>query len=179
MHTVTAIRIRGSVEEIFAYASRVEEWPRLLPHYRAVRVIAAQGVERVVEMKARRSGIPVWWWARQVLVPAERRIRYTHLRGITRGMEVEWRMTPEPDGSVVVTIVHDLELRWPVVGRPVARWIIGPLFVEPTAGATLGRIKKLVEQARGRVVTPDVLDQGRPRGTRDESDAAETEGGQA
>jgi len=145
MHSVTAIRIRGSLEEIFHYAARVEEWPRLLPHYRGVRVIEARGLERIVEMKARRGRIPVWWWARQVLMPAERRIRYTHLRGITRGMEVEWRMASEPDGSVAVTIVHDLDLRWPIIGRPVARWIIGPLFVAPTAGATLGRIKTLVE----------------------------------
>ena len=145
MHSVTAIRIRGSLEEIFRYAARVEEWPRLLPHYRGVRVIEARGLERIVEMKARRGRIPVWWWARQVLMPAERRIRYTHLRGITRGMEVEWRMASEPDGSVAVTIVHDLDLRWPVIGWPVARWIIGPLFVAPTAGATLGRIKTLVE----------------------------------
>lgn len=145
MHSVTGIRIRGSVDEVFHYAARVEEWPRLLPHYRGVRVIEARGLERIVEMKARRCGIPLWWWARQVLVPTERRIRYTHLRGITRGMEVEWRMASEPDGSVAVTIVHDLDLRWPVIGRQFARWIIGPLFVEPTAGATLGRIKKLVE----------------------------------
>lgn len=145
MHSVTGIRIRGSVDEVFHYAARVEEWPRLLPHYRGVRVIEARGLERIVEMKARRSGIPLWWWARQVLVPTERRIRYTHLRGITRGMEVEWRMASEPDGSVAVTIVHDLDLRWPIIGRQFARWIIGPLFVEPTASATLGRIKTLVE----------------------------------
>lgn len=145
MHSVMGIRIRGSLDEVFHYAARVEEWPRLLPHYRGVRVIESRGLERIVEMKARRSGIPLWWWARQVLVPTERRIRYTHLRGITRGMEVEWRMASEPDGSVAVTIVHDLDLRWPIIGRQFARWIIGPLFVEPTAGATLGRIKRLVE----------------------------------
>jgi aromatase len=147
MHTETAVRIRGSVEAIFRYAARVEDWPRWLPHYRRVRVIETHGPERIVEMRARRSRIPVRWWARQVLLPAERRIRYTHLRGITRGMEVEWRLEPEPDGSVAVTIVHDLDLRWPVIGRPVARWIIGPLFVEAIAGQTLRRIKALVESA--------------------------------
>lgn len=147
MHTETAVRIRGSVEAIFQYAARVEDWPQWLPHYRGVRVIAAHGQEKIVEMKARRSRIPVRWWARQVLMPAERRIRYTHLRGITRGMEVEWRLEPEPDGTVAVTIVHDLDLRWPVIGRPVARWVIGPLFVEAIAGQTLRRIKTLVESA--------------------------------
>lgn len=146
MHTETAVYIRGGVDEIFRYAARVEDWPQLLPHYRAVRVIEGRDLERIVEMQARRSGVPVRWCARQILLPAERRIRYTHVRGITRGMEVEWRLEPGTGGGVAVTIVHDLDLRWPLIGRPVARWIIGPLFVEPIARLTLGRIKMLIEQ---------------------------------
>jgi ribosome-associated toxin RatA of RatAB toxin-antitoxin module len=133
------------METVFAYAARVEDWPRLLPHYRGVRVIETRGDSRVVEMRARRGTIPVWWWARQVVLPAEGRIRYTHVRGVTTGMEVEWRLAPSDEG-VVVTIVHDLFLRWPVVGRAVADWIIGPQFVGPISGATLRRIKWLVEQ---------------------------------
>ncbi|HKV43744.1 MAG TPA: SRPBCC family protein [bacterium] len=146
MHTETTAHIAGSPEEIYGYAARVEEWPRWLPHYRDVRVIASRGNERIVEMRGRRGRIPVWWWARQTLLPGERRIRYTHLRGITRGMEVEWRIIPDPRGAVV-TIVHDLALGWPLIGRPVAKWIIGPMFVEPIAGATLRRIKMLVEHS--------------------------------
>lgn len=145
MHTETVARINGSADAVFAYAARVEDWPRLLPHYRSVRVIASGGGERLVEMRARRDRIPVWWWARQVVLPAERRIRYTHVRGVTRGMEVEWRITPE-EGGVVVTIVHDLRLGWPLIGQVVADRIIGPMFVDPIAGATLQRIKWLVER---------------------------------
>lgn len=144
MHTETVARITGSADAVFAYAARVEDWPRLLPHYRGVRVIAARAGERIVEMRARRGRIPVWWWARQVVLPDERRIRYTHLRGVTRGMEVEWHITPA-DGTVLVTIAHDLSLRWPLIGRAVANRIIGPMFVEPIAAATLRRIKWLVE----------------------------------
>ena len=151
MHTETVVRIQGTADAVFAYAAQVEEWPRFLPHYRNVRVIASQAGARVVEMRARRGRIPVWWWARQVVLPAERRIRYTHLRGVTRGMEVEWRITPvEGTADVMVTIVHDLSLRWPLIGRAVADWIIGPRFVEPIAGATLRRIKALVEQDAAR-----------------------------
>jgi aromatase len=145
MHTETVVRIRGSADTVFAYAARVEDWPRLLPHYRGVRVVSTEAGARIVEMRARRGRIPVWWWARQVVLPAERRIRYTHVRGVTRGMEVEWRITAAAE-SVVVTIVHDLSLRWPLIGRAVADWIIGPTFVEPIAGATLRRIKWLVER---------------------------------
>ena len=144
MHTETVAHIDGSAEAVFAYAARIEDWPRLLPHYRSVTVIASAGSERLVEMRARRDRIPVGWWARQVVLPAEGRIRYTHVRGVTRGMEVEWRITPAA-GGVVVTIVHDLRLGWPLIGRIVADRIIGPGFVEPIAGATLRRIKWLVE----------------------------------
>ncbi len=149
MHTETAIRIRGSLDAVFAYAARVEDWPRWLPHYRSVRVIASDGPDRIVEMRARRSGIPVRWRARQRILTEQRRIRYTHLRGVTQGMEVEWRLVQEAGGLVLVTIVHDLDLRWPLIGRPVARWIIGPLFVEAIAGQTLSRIKALAERAPG------------------------------
>src|SRR5262249_20261763 len=113
--------------------------------YRSVRVVETRGDSRVVEMRARRGAIPVWWWARQVVLPAEGRIRYTHVRGVTAGMEVEWRL-PAAGEWVGVTIVHELFLRWPVIGRAVADWIIGPQFVGPISGATLRRIKWLVEQ---------------------------------
>jgi aromatase len=159
MHTETTVRIQGSADAVFAYAARVEDWPRLLPHYRDVRVIASRAGGRVVEMRARRGPIPVWWWARQEVIPAERRIRYTHLRGVTRGMEVEWRITPAEEG-VVVTIVHDLSLRWPLIGRVVADWIIGPKFVDPIAGATLRTIKALVEQDAARRVRDAALRSG-------------------
>ena len=158
MHTETVAHIDGSAEAVFAYAARIEDWPRLLPHYRSVTVIASAGSERLVEMRARRDRIPVGWWARQVVLPAERRIRYTHVRGVTRGMEVEWRITPAA-GGVVVTIVHDLRLGWPLIGRIVADRIIGPKFVEPIAGATLDRIKWLVEH--GPAVAPLPTQTGR------------------
>jgi aromatase len=145
MHTETAARIRGPVDVIFGYAARVEEWPRILPHYRGVRILAPDAQGRLVEMKARRGWIPIWWWARQTVLPRERRIRFTHVRGVTRGMEVEWRFERGADGEVAVSIVHDLALAWPLIGGAVARGIIGPWFIEPTARATLRHIKRLVE----------------------------------
>ncbi len=74
-------------------------------------------------------------------------------------MEVEWRITPAV-GGVVVTIVHDLSLRWPLIGRVVADWIIGPKFVDPIAGATLRTIKALVEQDAARHIRDAALRSG-------------------
>jgi hypothetical protein len=41
-------------------------------------------------MAAHRDGFPVRWTARQRLEPAQHRIHFTHVRGISRGMEVTW-----------------------------------------------------------------------------------------
>ena len=49
MHTENRITIRGDIDHIFAVASAVEAWPRLLPHYRWVTVL-------------RRTVPPNGWW---------------------------------------------------------------------------------------------------------------------
>ncbi|HEY8491119.1 MAG TPA: SRPBCC family protein [Dehalococcoidia bacterium] len=144
MHTETAVEIRGPAEAVFRLAAAVERWPEILPHYRRVRVLASEGNRRLVEMAASRDGIPVHWRAEQEVLPESLRIRFRHVAGVTRGMEVEWRLDHR-DGVTRARIVHDLDLRWPLIGGPVARWIIGPLFVENIAGKTLRRIKALVE----------------------------------
>jgi hypothetical protein len=118
-----------------------------LPHYRWVHVLADDGHSRLVEMAAHRDGFPVRWHARQVRDRDVPRITYQHVRGLTTGMAVEWRFRPGADG-VEVVIVHDLALRWPVIGGLVADRIIGPLFVADIAGKTLRRIKALAEEAR-------------------------------
>jgi ribosome-associated toxin RatA of RatAB toxin-antitoxin module len=144
MHTENSILIRADAAAIYALAAAVERWPALLPHYRWVRVLAENGPRRLVEMAARRDVIPVRWQAEQVCDPATPRITFRHVRGITTGMEVEWRFTPCADGTHV-SIQHGLHLGWPLVGGLVADYIIGPLFVANIAGKTLRRIKALAE----------------------------------
>jgi uncharacterized membrane protein len=144
MQTENRIVIGAPKDVIYDLAVAVERWPALLPHYRRVRVLSEDGPRRVVEMAAHRDGIPVHWWAEQVSFPDEPRITFRHVRGITTGMEVEWRFTPSPDG-VLVEIRHDLQLAWPLVGGLVADRIIGPFFVSNIAGKTLSQIKLLAE----------------------------------
>ena len=59
MHTENRITMRGDIDHIFAVASAVEAWPRLLPHYRWVTVLDGGPTERLVEMAAHRDGFPV------------------------------------------------------------------------------------------------------------------------
>lgn len=144
MHTENRIDIVGDIDRIFTMAAAVEAWPRLLPHYRWVTVIAEDEAGRIVEMAAHRDGFPVRWTARQRVDRERYQIHFTHVRGISRGMEVCWFL--EAEGPVVhVRIVHDLTLRWPLIGPFVAEQIIGKIFVANIANKTLRTIKHTIE----------------------------------
>src|SRR6266550_2965679 len=110
MRTVDWIRIRAPIERAFQVASDVGRWPEILSHYRWVRFLDRHRSGGTVEMAAWRPfGLfryPTWWVSEMTLDPAAREIRYRHVRGITTGMDVVWRLVREPDG-VAVTIVHE------------------------------------------------------------------------
>jgi coenzyme Q-binding protein COQ10 len=150
MHTVDAITVRADLARVFALAADVERWPMFLPHYRWVRVLERRGATRTVEMAAWRPFGPLRypaWWVSEMRDQPPDAVRYRHLRGITRGMDVEWRLAPE-EGGVRVTIVHDWAgPRWPVIGAASAKWVIGPVFVHGIARRTLAGLKRQAEAA--------------------------------
>ena len=141
------VRMDAPYERIFGLAADVEQWPAILPHYRYVRPLPAANGDRHFAMGARRGPIPVAWSAIQRPLPGERRIEFHHTGGVTRGMDVAWRFEPAGDGWDV-SIEHQLELRWPLLGSFAAERVIGPHFIEAIAGRTLRTIKFLAERDR-------------------------------
>jgi ribosome-associated toxin RatA of RatAB toxin-antitoxin module len=137
-------RIRAPYDRIFRLAADVERWPERLPHYRYVRAVPDAAGQRRFAMGARRGAIPVSWEALQRPLPDERRIEFRHTGGVTRGMDVAWRFEPAGE-EWDVSIHHQLDLRWPLIGGLVARHVIGPQFIDAIAGRTLRRIKALAE----------------------------------
>lgn len=140
MDTCISRHVHASPRAMFDLGARVEDWPRLLPHYRWVRVLGSNPSERIVEMAAHRSvighvGVPLWWVASQRVYPDERRIEFRHLRGATRGMWVEWSLVPNGDGCHA-QIRHVFWPRWPVPDALV-RIIVGEYFVNSVARRTL------------------------------------------
>lgn len=146
MKSRLAIAIHAPFERIFPLAAEVERWPERLPHYRYVRRLPDAGGERRFAMGARRGPIPVRWEAIERPLPEERRIEFTHTGGVTRGMEVAWRFE-ERDGDTEVSIEHELDLGWPLIGGFAAERVIGPQFIEAIAMRTLRRVKALAEAA--------------------------------
>src|SRR3989475_4240483 len=73
-------------------------------------------------------------------------IRYRHVRGITRGMDVVWRLVQDAD-AIDTEIVHTWDgPRWPLVGRLAANLVIGPIFIHGIAARTLDGIKRAAER---------------------------------
>jgi len=150
MRTVDQIHIRASPANAFSAASSVERWPKLLPHYRWVRFLERRGDGGIVEMAARRPFGPVvyptWWVSEMAVDRAHGEIRYRHIRGITTGMDVVWRLASDGNG-VNVTIVHEWAgPGWPLIGRLAAGWVIGPVFVHGIASRTLAGLKEHLER---------------------------------
>jgi hypothetical protein len=135
---------------VFRAAESVERWPELLPHYRWVRMLERRPDGGVVEMAAWRPfgpvGYPTWWVSEMRVDRGAPAVYYRHVRGITTGMDVVWRLERDGDGTVV-TIVHEWDgPGWPLLGGVAASWVIGPVFIHGIASRTLAGIKRAVER---------------------------------
>jgi ribosome-associated toxin RatA of RatAB toxin-antitoxin module len=151
--TAISRHIRAETQVIFDLAANVQDWPRILPHYRWVRVLTSHGpTQRTVEMAARRDvlpggiGFPLRWTAIETTFPAAQRIEFEHIGGITRGMRVAWTIerTAQDSSGVLVRIRHVFEPHWPVP-HLLVRLIVGEYFVNGVARRTLRRIAELAE----------------------------------
>lgn len=146
MQTENVVEMRGDLDHIVTLAEDIERWPEILPHYRWVTLLEGGGDRKVVEMAARRGRFPVKWRAIQSIERGSGPpiIRYHHIGGVTKGMDVAWYFDIKPD-SIDVRIDHEFMPPWPLVGPPIANGIIGPHFVAYIASQTLATIKGIVE----------------------------------
>lgn len=146
MRTAISIEVAAPAELVFRLAREPLRWPMLLAHYERAREISRDGSAMVCEFVARRPfvpllgiGIPVAWRSRTWAEPDRLRLRFRHLGGATRGMDVTWRFEPI-DGGCRVTIEHDFRPRF----RPWAA-IVDRTFTKPIARQTLRGFKAIAE----------------------------------
>jgi ribosome-associated toxin RatA of RatAB toxin-antitoxin module len=152
MHSHIGIDIAAPPELVFALARDVERWATLLPHYRRSTAIERRSDGSLIaDFIARRPlidvlglGLPVTWRSRTWNEPATRRLRFAHVAGATRGMDVTWRIEPLDGGGCRVTIGHDFQPRLPGFA-----WFVDRCFTRPIAGRTLATFKALAEAVAG------------------------------
>lgn len=151
MHTEISIDVAAPPRTVFELARDITRWPELLPHYRKVTVQSRDGGRVIASMSAVRpvgkAGIPVRWrseqWSDDSNV-ADLQLRFLHVAGATRGMDVRWHIRPTVAGCRV-TIEHDFRRHLPFVGDDLFPRVIDRLFVRPIAGRTLASFKRLAE----------------------------------
>jgi ribosome-associated toxin RatA of RatAB toxin-antitoxin module len=143
VHTATSIFIKAPRERVFAVVQNLAQWPKLLPHYRAVTTLGTNGDRQIVKMQARRGFFPVGWVSEFEVNVDALELRFEHLRAWTKGMKVVWTLTPTRDGTRV-EIVHDLKFRVPFL-RWLAEPLIGRFFIDNIARKTLRAFKQVIE----------------------------------
>lgn len=144
VRTENSILINAPLEKIFETTSNLLLWPRLLPHYRWIRVLKTDEDGLIVKMAARRGWLPIQWTSRFNVDLQARELHFEHLKAFTRGMRVLWTYTPTSNG-VQVTISHEMD-RASAPGRWFAHRVLGRMFIGPVATRTLSRFKEYLEQ---------------------------------
>jgi len=159
MVTVDERLVRAPLSRIFELAQQVEGWPQRLSHYRYVRFRQRRSDGGgVVEMSAYRpfaafSGSraplrfnwPTWWLSEMAVDKVAPCIRFRHVGGVTRGMEVEWSFAAAAGGTHV-RILHVWDgPEVPIVGTWVAMHVIGPVFVHGIAARMLAGLSAVAE----------------------------------
>jgi hypothetical protein len=150
MHTLDRASIAAPIDVAFRAATEVERWPEFLTHYRWVRMRERRPGGGIVEMAAWRPfgaiRYPTWWVSEMEVLPEVHEVRYRHIEGITRGMDVVWRLASQ-DGVVEASLVHVWRgPAWPLVGGIAADWVIGPVFIHGIATRTLAGVKREAER---------------------------------
>lgn len=154
MKTVDLQLSAAPPQACFRVAAEVERWPMILGHYRWVRFRDKRGFGRGrVEMAAWRNfggpiRYPTWWVSEMDVDETEPCVRYRHVEGVTRGMDVRWEFPSEGEGEGTrIRIVHEWDgPAWPVIGRLAADRVIGPHFVSAIARATLAGVAAEAER---------------------------------
>lgn len=155
METVDERLVRAPWRVIFDVARKVEEWPAHLAHYRYVRFRErASDGGGIVEMAADRPfgplGWPTWWLSEMSVDEGAPSIRFRHIAGVTKGMDVEWSFRSVPGGTQV-RILHVWDgPPLPFIGIPVATTVIGPIFIHGIAWRTLAGLAAVAEREPAR-----------------------------
>jgi aromatase len=156
MRSSIGVDVAASPALVFAIARDVTRWANLLPHYTRSRGLARRPDGSIVcAFVARRPllaplglGVPVTWrslcWSEPATAVRSARLRFVHLAGATRGMDVTWRIEPTATGTRL-SIEHVFERPLPLLGPDLFPRLVDRLFTVPIASRTLATFRAIAE----------------------------------
>ena len=138
------IFIRAPLELIFNTTADIESWPKILPHYRCIKVMDRDQDSMTVSVAVQHGRFPIKWISRFESDPEIHELRFQHLKAFAKGMKVRWTFKPAENGFVRVSVSHALVYR-SGLGEWFARRILGDMLLAPIAYQTLRHLKGYIE----------------------------------
>jgi ribosome-associated toxin RatA of RatAB toxin-antitoxin module len=145
VHLETSIIINQNMDIVYKLAESIEKFPEFMPHVKTSNIIKKQGKTRHVVVSAVVNGINAHWIS-ESSTEKNKKITYKQIKGSCKIMGGEWRFKKVLAGTMI-TIIHDFDLGWPVIGNLIGR-IIVKNWVEKYSQLTLSRIKLKAESSR-------------------------------
>jgi ribosome-associated toxin RatA of RatAB toxin-antitoxin module len=145
IHLEHSIIIKSTINEVYDIAEKIEKFPGFMPHVKTSNIIKKRGNKREVEMTAVVNGIKSHWISASA-TDKNKKITYKQVKGVCKVMGGEWHFKKVSEGTMI-TIIHDFDLGWPVIGNLIGRTIVKN-WVEKYSQLTLGRIKFKAESRR-------------------------------
>ena len=143
MKTQNKIAVVGSLEEVFGLIEEVGRWPEIVEDVGDVKVLGMEARKKVVEMATRGGVLPLKMTILQESFPAERRIIFSHIKGVMKGVEAEWsfgEVRLKNKGLVHVSVTHDFKNI-----SSTRAYVLNRFFIQKRTEKMLLRLKEMVE----------------------------------
>src|SRR5437868_13419500 len=82
MHQTNSIIMQASRAKIFETAANLENWPKILPHYRYIKYLERDRDRNAVIIAATRAGIPVPCTSEQIIDREKTEVRFDDLKAV-------------------------------------------------------------------------------------------------
>ena len=141
-HLENTIIIKQSIDVVYELSENIEKFPEFMPHIKKAITTKKQGNKKHLEMSGIINGIKSSW-ASVSTAKKNKSIKYKQLKGICKVMRGEWIFKEVTEGTQI-TIIHDFDLGWPIVGRFLSRTMLKN-WVDKYCRLTLVAIKQKTE----------------------------------
>ena len=143
MKTQNTVAVIGSLEEVYGLIEGVEHWPEIVEDVGDVKVLGMDARKKVVEISTRGGVLHLKMIALQESFPVERRVTFNHIKGVMKGVVVEWTLGEvrlKNKSLMHVNVTHDFK------NISSARaYVLNRFFIQKRTEKMLVRLKEIVE----------------------------------